>query len=277
MARLVGDRLSETWGQPVIVDMRSGAGGIIGTEIAARAAPDGYTIVIVVTSHAINASLGRKTSYDPIKDFAPVARLGYTPLVLVVHPSLPVNSVSALIALAKEKPQQLNYASAGSGSGLHLAAELFKAMSGIDIVHVAYKGATPAEVDLIAGRVSIMFDNIVNAIPPVRAGRLKALAVTSDKRSVLLPDVPTVDEAGLRGYEYTGWFAALAPAGTPKVIVDKLSIEIGKILGRPDVKQPLSELGFEPAPSTPEQLGQYLRSQVAKWRRVVSAAGVRIE
>ena len=277
MVRMVGAKLTAAWGQPVVSDLRSGAGGIVGTEIAAHAAPDGYTLVIVVTSHAINASLKRKTPYDPVKDFAPVTLLGSTPLVLVVHPSFTANSVRDLIVLAKAKPGQYDYASAGIGSGLHLAGELFKAMAGINLSHVAYKGATPAEIDLVSGRVQIMFDNIVNGLPHVKAGRLKALAVTGSKRSPLVPELPTIDEAALPGYEYTGWFGALAPAGTPRAIILKLSTEIAKIMNMRDIKDPLSALGFDPLTSTPENFGRYLDAQIAKWAKVIVDSGAQIE
>jgi tripartite-type tricarboxylate transporter receptor subunit TctC len=277
MMRMVGERLTAMWGQPVVVDMRSGAGGIIGVEIGSRAAPDGYTIVVVNTSFAINASLQRKTSYDPVKDFSPVTFLGSTPLLLVVHPSFPAHSVKELIAVAKSRPAQLSYGSPGIGSGWHLATELFKAMAGVDLTHVTYKGAAPAELDLMAGRIEMMFDNIVPALPHVKSGKLRALAVTGLRRSPLAPNVPTIDEAALAGYEYTGWFGAVVPAGTTRDIIAKLSSEIGKIMNMPEIEQRLSSMGLEPATSTPEQFGAYIKAQIAKWAKVIKQSGARIE
>ena len=248
LARTVGQKLSEAWGQPVVIDNRPGAAGIIGTEAVAKAAPDGYTLLMgAISTHAINPSLYKTLSYDPVKDFAPVTMVATAPLLVVVHPSLPVNSTQELIALAKAKPGQLFFASAGSGNSAHLAGELFKTMANVDLVHVPYKGATPAETDLIGGQVSVMFSSILSALPHAKAGKMKALAVTSARRSSIAPDLPTVAESGVPGYDVNPWYGLFAPAGTPRAIVERINRDVARILAQPDVRQRFATLGAEPA------------------------------
>lgn len=277
VARTIGSKLNEAWGQPVVADNRTGAGGIIGTDIVAKAVPDGYVIVIVVTSFAINASLYPKLPYDPVKDFSPVVLLGSTQNVLLIHPSLSANSVRELIAIAKSKPGQFNYGSPGRGTGVHLATELFKQMAGIDVVHIPYKGAVLATSDLIGGRLFMVLNNITTALPLVKAGKLRALAVTGSKRSPLIPNLPTIDEAALPGYVYKGWFGVLAPAGIPKEVSAKLNAGMVRIMKMPDVEQKLSGLGFEPATSTPGQFAEYVKEQITTWAKVIKESNLNTE
>jgi tripartite-type tricarboxylate transporter receptor subunit TctC len=279
LGRLVGNKLSENLGQPVVMDYRPGAGGILATEMAAKATPDGYTLLMAyIGTFGVNPSLYPKLPYDPVKDFAPVAFLSATPSMLVVHPSVPARSVPELIALAKAKPGTLNYASGGSATAPHLAGELFKTMAGVDMVHIPYKGSGPAVADLLSGQVSLMFNTMVQTIPHVQAGNLRALAVTGSKRSAVASDLPTVSEAGLAGYEVVGWFGLVAPAATPKEIVAKLAAETQKVLNSPDVKARLNELGSEPTTiATPEQFGAFIEAEIAKWAKVVAASGMKAE
>ena len=277
IARLVAQKLTGSLGQQVLVDNRPGAGGIIGSDIVAKATPDGYTIVLVTTSHGVNPSLYRKLPYDTAKDFAPITQVASLQLVLVVNPSLPVRSVKELIALAKAKPGQLNYGSSGSGQSLHLAAELFKTLAGVDIVHVPYKGAAPARTDLLAGQVQMMFESMIGVLPVVKSGRLRALAVSGARRSPATPDIPTMAEAGVPGYEASGWVGILAPAGTPKAIVTRLNREVVNVLNRADVRELFANRGAEPVGSTPEQFGDFTKAQFAKWAKVVKASGARID
>ncbi len=279
LGRLVGNKLSENLGQPVVMDYRPGAGGILATEMAAKAAPDGYTLLMAyIGTFGVNPSLYPKLTYDPVKDFAPVAFLSATPSMLVVHPSVPARSVRELIALAKAKPGTLNYASGGSATAPHLAGELFKTMAGVDMVHIPYKGSGPAVADLLGGQVSLMFNTMVQTIPHVQAGNLRALAVTGSKRSAVAPDLPTVAEAGLDGYEVVGWFGLVAPAATQKEIVARLNAETQKVLRSPDVKAKLDELGSEPTTIvTPEQFGAFIQAEIAKWAKVVAASGMKAE
>ena len=276
-ARLIAQKLSEAWGQPVVVDNRPGAAGNLGVEIAAKAPADGYTLVLPITSFPVNASLYAKLPFDTVKDFAPVALAGYFPLLLVVNPGVAATSVRDLIALAKAKPGQLNYANSGSGTTAHLAAELFKRMAGVDIVNIAYKGGGPAVIDLVAGNVQIYFSTIPAALPQVKAGRLRALAVTSTKRVAALSDLPTVAEAGLPGFEVVGWVAFFAPAGTPKPIVATLNGHIVRILAMPDTQERLSGHGMIPGGGTPEDLGAFLKNEIAKWAKLVKEAGIRVQ
>ncbi|MGZ5168505.1 MAG: tripartite tricarboxylate transporter substrate binding protein [Burkholderiales bacterium] len=275
LARTLGQRLGELWGQQFVIDNRSGAGGIVGTDLAAKALPDGHTILMAYTSHAINQGLYPKLPYDSIKDFAPIALVAQIPNVLALHPSVQAKSVKELIALAKDKPGTLLYASAGSGTSTHLSGALFNSMAKINMVHVPYKGATPAFTDLVGGQVSLMFANMASSFPHVRAGRLRALAVTGRKRSMAAPDLPTIDEAALPGYEANAWFAVLAPRATSATTIDKLNRAIVGIIEAPDVREKLLVQGVEPMTSTPVELGRFLASEIVKWTRVVKESGAR--
>jgi tripartite-type tricarboxylate transporter receptor subunit TctC len=278
LARIVGQKLSELEKQPVIVDNRAGAGGNIGSDAVAKAAPDGYTLLMgAVGTHAINVSLYKKMPYDPVKDFVPVVLVATVPNVLVVPASLPVNSVKELIAYGKANPGKLNFGSSGNGTSIHLSGELFKSMTGVDMQHVPYKGSGPATVDLLSGQVQMMFDNLPSAMPNIKSGKLKALAVTSAKRSPSLPDVPTIAEAGVPGYEAPSWFGILVPKGTPPEIVAKLNTDINKILAMPDTKKKFLEQGAEPAGGTPEQFAALINSEIPKWAKVVKASGAQID
>ena len=275
VARPISQSLSSTWGQPVIIDNRGGAGGIVGTEIVAHSAPDGYNLLIgTAGGMSINPSLHAKLSYDPFKDFAPISMLVINPQILVAHPALAASNVRELVALAKSKPGQLNFASSGTGTATHLGLELFKAATGINVVHVPYKGGAPALTDLIAGQVQLLFISIPSVMPQVKAGRLKAIAVSSARRSLSAPDVPTVAESGYPGFEYVNWNALFAPAATPRAIINKLNSEVVKIMRDPDLAQKLVSQGAEPAPGTPEQLAQYMRVDFDRWRKVIRAAGI---
>jgi tripartite-type tricarboxylate transporter receptor subunit TctC len=274
LARTVGQKLGEAWGQPVVVDNRPGAGGNIGSELVAKAPPDGYTLLMgTISTHAINASLYRRLPFDPTRDFAPVSRVGTLPNILIVHPSVPVKSVKELIELARSKPGELNFASSGVGTSLHLSGALFNSMAGVNLVHVPYKGSSPALADLLGGQVKIMFDNLPSALPHVKAGKLKPLAVTGTRRASVLPEVPTVIESGLAGFEVTSWFAVFAPAKTPKDIVTKLNGEIVKILNSADVQEKLTQIGVDAAPTTPEELAAFAKAETEKWGKVVKATG----
>jgi tripartite-type tricarboxylate transporter receptor subunit TctC len=278
LGRVVAQKLTDQIGQQVVVDNRGGAGGIIGAELAARAAPDGYTLLLGGTaSLSINPSLHRKLPYDPIKDFAPVSLVGTAPSILIIHPSVPVKSVKELIDLAKAKPGHLNFASAGIGTPPHLAGELFKSMAGVDMVHVPYKGGGPALTDLLAGQVGIYFSGISSALPFVREGKLRGIAVTSARRTAVMPEMPTIAESGLPGYEVGNWYAIVAPAATPKAIVIRLNHEIVKTLAVADVKKRFLELAADTLGSTPEELTAYNRSEIAKWAKVIKTAGIKPE
>ena len=277
LARLFLQKIAERTGANFIIDNRSGAGGTIGTEIVAKAPADGYTLLVCSSSHTINPSVYRKLGYEPLRDFAPVTMIASGPGLLVVHPSVPAKSVKELIALSKAKPGQLNYASAGNGTPPHLAAELFKSMAGIDIVHVPYKGNVPAFVDLISGAVSLSFPTITSGLPQVRAGKLRALGVTSRERSSVVPDVPTIAEAGLPGYESSTWYGMLAPAGTPRPIVMKLHGEMLEVLKLADIREKLSAQGLEPVGNTPADFASVISAELVKWRKVVAAAGMKAE
>ena len=277
LARLVTQKLSESLGQQVITDNRPGATGIIGTEIVARAAPDGYTLLQVATSHATNPALSTKMPFDPIRDFTPVTLLSQSPNLWIVHPSLPVKNMRDLIALAKTRPGEINYSSSGTGSSQHLAGELLKSVAHIDIVHIPYKGSPPALIDLLGGRVVLMCSTIAPAMPLAKSGKLRALAVTSLKRSAAVPEIPTVAESGLPGYEATAWQGVLAPAGTPRDVIVKLNAEMVRIINQPDVRKQLGDQGYEPAGNSPEQFAEYIKSEIAKWTRVIKAAGLKAE
>lgn len=278
LARTVGQKLTEAWGQTVIVDNRPGANGNIGTEVAARATPDGYTLLMVTAgTHGINPSLYRKLSWDAVKDFAPVSLVAMVPNILVVNNSLPVKSVKELIAHAKANPGKLNYGSPGNGSTAHLSMELFKSMTGTDLTHIPYKGSAGVLSDLIAGQIVVTMDNMPPYLPQVKAGKIRALAVSPAKRSSAVAELPTVAEAGVPGYDSGAWFGLVAPANTPKSIVDKLAAETARILRLPDVSQRLSELGAEPVGGTPGQFAAHIKSEIAKWSKVIKDANVELQ
>lgn len=278
LSRVIGNKLSQSWGQQVIVDNRPGAGGNIGADHVAKAAPDGYTLLLgFVGTHAINPSLYSKMPYDNVKDFEPVAQVATVTIVLVLHPSVPASSIRELIALAKSRPGELTFGSPGNGTPQHLAGELFNTMAGVKMLHVPYKGAVPALTDLLGGRTSMIFSSMPPALPHVRTGKLKALAVTSLTRSAAAPDVQTIAEAGLPGYVVNNWYGILAPRGTPKEIVSKLNAEIVKIMSMPDVKESLSVQGAEAFTGTPEEFAGYIRQETAKWARIVQYSGARLD
>ena len=278
IARLVSQKIGENLGKTFPVENRAGAGGIIGVEAVARAAPDGYTLLVTASGPmVINPSLYAKLPYDPIKDFDPIALLGLIPLVLVANNALPVATINSLIALAKAHPGEITYASSGPGTAQHLAMELFRSKAGITVVHIPYKGSGPAISDLIGGQVALMFDTVASALPQIRARKVKPLAVSMLKRSVVLPDVSTMDEAGVKGFQAFGWSAMLAPAGTPKDIVQKLSAESLKVLNQQDMKEKVVTLGFESSALNPEEFTNFMKSEIAKWGQAVKLANIRLE
>lgn len=277
LARLLGQRFQETWGQPVVVDNKPGAGTVIGTDYVAKSAPDGYTLEVVALPFSLLNSLHARSGLDVNRDFAAIAFCGLTPNVLVVNPSVPANTLGELIALAKAKPGSLNYASTGTGSSNHLSMELFKAMTGTDFVHVPYKGTAPATTDLIGGQVGVMFDNTPNVIQHIRAGKLRALGVTSAARSVFTPELPTIAESGVPGYEVTAWFGLVAPAQTPRETQARLNAEVNRILSLPDTRERFQKAGVEPVGGTQEQFATHIRNEVAKWARVVKDANIQSE
>ncbi len=277
-ARLTAQKLSEATGQQVLVDNRAGANGIIATELAAKSPPDGYTLLLGVTAtHAINPNVFSKLPYDAVRDFAPVTNVGYTPLILVVNRSLPVTSVQELIALARARPNELNFASAGNGNVTHLAAELFKMMANVKMVHVPYKGSAPAIIDLMAGQVALYFDTMPSSIPHVKAGKLRGLAVSSAQRSRTAPAIPTIAEAGVPGYETMTWFGVFAPAATPRDVIIRLNGDIVKSLAQADTQEKLFNQGLEAIGDTPEQFAALLRAEIDKWGKVIRDAGIRVE
>jgi len=277
-ARMLGQKLSESLGQSVINDPRPGAGGAIGAEVAARAAPDGYTLLFGTNStHGSNPALYARLPYDPVRDFAPIALTVGMPYVLSVHPSLPVTSLKQLIAFAKSKPGQLYYASAGNGSTHHLSGELFKSMARINIVHVPYKGGPPATAATVGGEVSMLFNTVGSVQPSVKSGRLRALAVTTTSRSGALPDVPTMAEAGLPGFQMQSWFGLLAPAGTPRPIISRLNAETIKALNTPEMKSAIATMGANLMSGSPEQFADHIKSEIGRIGEIVKAAGIKAE
>jgi len=277
LSRIYGQFI-EGLGQPVIYDNRPGANGTIASEIAAKAAPDGYTILLgTISTMTINPALYKKIPYDPVKDFAPISIVARMPNILVVNPSVPAKTVKEFIALAKAKPGQLTFCSSGNGSTIHLSGELFKSMAGVDMTHIPYKGGTPAQTDLLGGRITAMFNNISDSIGNVKAGKLRALAVTGAKRSPVAPDVPTMAEAGLPGYEVSSWFGVFAPAGTPREIIQKLHGEIVKAANTQDVKDRLFNFGAEASTCTPEEFAAIIKADLVKWAKVVKESGASID
>jgi tripartite-type tricarboxylate transporter receptor subunit TctC len=278
VARVAGQKLGDALGAQVLIDNRPGAGGNIGVELAAKSAPDGYTLVMGhIGTFAVNPALYARLPYDPIRDFAPISLVAMVPNMLVVHPSLPVKSVRELIALSRSRPGQLNYGSSGAGGTPYLAVEYFKLLAKVDIAHIPYKGAAPMIIDLIGGQLSLTITGIPPLLPHVKAGKLRALAVATSKRLPLLPELPTIAEAALPGYEATSWYGVLAPAATPKEIITRINAEIVKGIARPDAAQRLAGEGAEPVTSTPEQFSTFIKSEIARWGKVIKAAGVTAE
>ena len=278
LARAIGFELQKAWGQSVIIENKPGAGGNTGADLVAKAAADGYTLVMgTVGTHAINMSLYAKMPYDAVKDFEPVVLVAGVPNLLVVHPSVNAKSVRELTALAKSQPGKLNVASSGNGTSIHLAAELYKQMAGVDILHVPYKGSSPAVADLLGGQVQMMFDNMPSSLPHAKAGKLRALAVTSMTRSAALPDVPTLDEEGLKGFDATSWFGLLAPAGTPRDIVAKLNSASVKALASAEMRERLAAQGADPVGNTPDQFAAFIKAEIDKWAKIVKASGARVD
>lgn len=277
IARLMAAKLSDQLGQPMVVDNRAGANSNLGADFVAKAAPDGYTLYVYTIANTINASLYDKLSYDPQKDFEPIGLMAKIPNILVVNPKLPVKSVADYIRFAKESPDGVTFASSGAGSSIHLSGEIFKMHSKINMVHVPYRGSAPAMNDLLGGQVHSMFDNTPSALPQVKAGKLRALAITSAQRSPLLPDVPTMIESGLPGFEVHSWFGLAAPAGTPKPVVERINAELNKVLAQPDVRQRLADMVATPEPGSPEQMRKLMQSETSRWREVVKQSGAKAE
>jgi tripartite-type tricarboxylate transporter receptor subunit TctC len=274
-ARIVAQKLGESLGQPVVIDNRGGAGGMLGSDIAAKSAPDGYTLLMGASGpHAVGVLTRKEPPYDPLKDFTPLSLVSYSPLMLVVHPSVKANSVQELIALAKSQPGKLNYGSFGNGTMAHFAGELFKLQAGVDIVHVPYKGTAPALADLLAGQIPMMFDTIITSLPHVKSGRLRALAVTKSTRSQAVPELPTVAEAGLPGFQAVSWIGLMGPANMPKDIVDRISNEMVKMLGDPALRQKLLDAGAEPVGSSAAEFAAHMKAEMERWEPVVKAAGL---
>ena len=278
VARAIGAKLTEAWGQQIVIDNRAGAGGVIGTDIAAKAVPDGYTLLFGTSAGlTINPALSSKLPYDAVRDFAPVSLLVLNPQILVLNPSVQANTVKELVALAKARPGQLNYASVGQGSPNHMGMELLKALTGIDVVHVPYKGTGPAITDLIGGQVQLMFNSMPSVLPLVASGKLKALAVGSAQRSPAVPDIPTVAEAGVPGFENVTWYGMFAPAKTPRDIIVKLNKQVVQILAAPEMSQRLASQGAEPRSSTPEELTRFMQVESERWKKVIKVAGMKVE
>ena len=278
LTRLVGTKLAEATGQSFVFENRPGAGGNVAGEVVAKAPPDGYTLLMGNNSIlATNASLYRKMNFDPVKDFAPVALIASQPNILVVHPSLPVKSVKELVVLAKSRPGQLNYASSGSGAAAHMAAELFKSMTHVDMVHIPYKGAGPALLDMLTGQCQVMFATALSVQPHLQSGRLRPLAVTTAKRSPTFPDLPTVAEAGVPGFEAVTWHGVVVPAGTPQAVIGRLNAEINKILQTPDIRDRLTRQGAEIIGGTPQQFAAYIQAEIPKWAKVIRDSGARAD
>ncbi|MBX3619580.1 MAG: tripartite tricarboxylate transporter substrate binding protein [Rhizobacter sp.] len=277
LARLIGDKLQAAWGQSVIVDNKPGAGGNTGADAVAKSAPDGYTVVVgTVGTHSINGALYKKMPYDMVKDFTPITLLATTPNMLVINNEVPAKNLQEFIALGK-KQGKMTFASSGSGTSIHVSGELFKSMTGMPMEHIPYKGRAGAIPDLLGGRVTMMFDNMPSSLPLVKEGKLRAIGVTSAKRSAAAPDIPTIAEQGLPGFEAVSWFALFGPANMPKAVTDKLSAEVGKIMKSPEVSKKLLDIGLEPAPGTPAELAAYQQKEITKWAKVVKDSGATVE
>jgi tripartite-type tricarboxylate transporter receptor subunit TctC len=277
VARLSGQKMTDLWGKPVVIENKGGATGAIGTEFVARAPPDGHTLALVASSHAINPSMFKKLPYDTVRSFEPVVLTHVVPLMLVISPAIPAKNLKELIAYAKANPGKLSFASSGAGGAPHMSGELFASMAGVEMTHIPYKGSTAAHPDLISGRTSMMFDTVAAIMPHVKSGAVRAIAVTTTKRASIAPDVPTMAEAGLPGYETSTWGGVLAPAGTPKDIVAKLNAEFNRDLNLPDVHKKLSDSGIEPAGGTPQQFADFIHSEMQKWAKVAKDAHIEPE
>lgn len=276
-ARAIAIKLTEAWGQTVVPDNRAGANGTIAVEIAAKSPPDGYTLTMISSSHSVNSTLYKNLPYDLARDLAPITQATSQPYALVVHPALPTKSVKELIALARSKAEGLTYGSSGLGGLSHLSGALFASLAGIKLVHIPYKGGNPALNDVIAGQIQMLFSTLLQADTQLKAGRVRALAVTTKKRSPAAPELPTMQEAGVAGYEVAGWYGVLAPARTPRAIIDKLNAQIVRILHSPDVQNRLAADGSEAVGSTPEQFGAHIKAEIAKWHKVIQDAGIKAE
>ncbi|GAA4339285.1 tripartite tricarboxylate transporter substrate binding protein [Pigmentiphaga soli] len=276
LARMIGQKMAADFGQPVVVDNRPGANMIIGSELVAKADPDGYTLLMAAVPHVINPSL-YKLPYDSEKDFTPTALITLVPNVLVVHPSLPVHSVQELIAYGKAHPDKLSFGSVGTGSSYHMAGELFKNMTGIEMLHVPYKGSAPAMNDLLAGRFNVFFANLVSVLPHIRSGKLRALGVTSPKRAAIMPELPTVAEAGVPGFSASSWYGLMGPANMPPEVVAKINAEVGKIVSSPEMRQWLTKDGAEPLTASPQEFAQLVHDDIARWGKVVRERGIKAD
>ena len=276
LARLVAQKMGEALGQPIVVENRAGANSNVGAEVVAKATPDGYTLYVFTIANTINATLYDKLGYDPVRDFEPVGMIAKIPNVLVVNPKLPVKTVADYVRLAKESPDGMTFASSGSGSSIHLSGEMFRSRSGANMLHVPYKGSAPAVTDLLGGQVQSMFDNAPSALPHVKSGKLRAIAVTSAQRMPQLPDVPTVAESGLPGFDVQSWFTIAAPTGTPKPVIDKLNTALNKALNASEVRERMRDLAATPEPGTPEQLRTFTMSEIKRWHDVVKQSGARV-
>jgi tripartite-type tricarboxylate transporter receptor subunit TctC len=276
-ARFIAAKLQDTLGQPFVVEDRPGGGSIVGTDVVAKAAPDGYTLLMMSNTHTVNETLVPKKPFDLLRDFAPITPINYSDLILVIHPSVPAKNLKEFIALAKSKPGQLNYASSGTGTPYHMAGELFKAMAGVDIVHVPHKGSDQARTAILGGQVQMMFDAITTMAGQARAGKVRALGTTGNKRSDVTPELPTIAEAGVPGYEATIWLGMMAPAGTPRPVLEKLNAEINKILNAPDVKETWAKQGAVPMGMSIDQFDKFLRADVLKWAKIVKLSGAKID
>lgn len=275
-ARFIGQRLGEALGQPFVVDNKPGAGSIIGTDVVAKSAPDGYTLLMMSNTHTVNETLIPSKPFQLMRDFVPVAPVNFSDLVLVTHPSVPVKNLQELIALAKASPGKLNYASSGPGTPYHMAGELFKSLAGIYMVHIPYRGSSGARTDILGGQVDLMFDAVTTMADHARAGKVRAIATSGKERSSVLPDVPTLNEAGVPGYEATIWLGLMAPAGTPKAVVDRLNAEISKIVSQPEVRQLWARQGATPLRMDPQAFDKYMRADIVKWARVIKSAGIKV-
>jgi len=276
-ARFVGDRLQKAMSQPFVIENRPGAGAIIGTDAVAKSPPDGYTLLMMSNTHTVNESLFTKKPYSLLRDLAPIAPINYSDLILVVHPSVPAKNLKELIALAKAKPGSLNYASSGPGTPYHMAGELFKAMAGVDLVHVPHKGSAEARTDVLAGNVQMMFDAITTMAPLVQSGKVRAIATSGKTRSSIMPNVPTLNEAGVPGYDAVIWLGMMAPAGTPKAVIDTLNANIQKVVSAPDVKDAWAKQGAVPMRMSPDEFGKFIEQDIQKWAKVVKFSGAQVD